>query len=267
MPTQSHPFLQMTDGTLTATFADGLGGATSYAPVRGTWAPAIATRRRSALGRGPWDDVVEEWDLIVKGADTATALSNLATLARLLDNADRFWRLGENVSPVLLKYAPQGSTIFSTANPATCLVLGRTPQDRTNISLPANANDVGMLFEIRPVHLRFVRTGQWLNPTVETTTITAAAANPTVQTANFTSNLTIASPTQFTCNFLSTGVYGDAIDRATADARAALSAGGAPLAHAAHPAQLSVLAGCSRHHRASEPHPSADPAAPSAAAA
>ena len=124
MPTHTHPFLQMTDDMLTATFADGSGGATNCAPLRCTWAPQIVTRRRSALGRGPWDDVIEEWDLVVKSADAATALSNLETLTRLLDIADRFWRLGESVSPVLLKYAPQGSTIFSTANPATCLVLG-----------------------------------------------------------------------------------------------------------------------------------------------
>lgn len=200
MATQAYPYLVITDGTLTAILADGLGGATSFAPLRGTWGPAIAARRRAALGRGPWDDVTEEWEMIVKGTDAATAMSNLETLTRLLDNADRFWRLGENVSPVLLKYAPQGSTIFSTSNPATCLILGRSPGDNTSLNLPLVFNDVGMLFEIRPVYLRFLRTGEWLNPTSEQA-VTSAAANPTVQTANFASTLALASPLKLSVSF------------------------------------------------------------------
>jgi hypothetical protein len=206
MAVQAFPYLAMTDGTLTVTFADGLGGASSYAPLRGAWAPAITTRRRAALGRGPWQEVIEEWDLIIKGVDAATALSNLETLVRLLDNADRFWRLGENVSPVLLKYVPQGSTLFTTANPATCLVIGRAPGDETNLGLPATANDVGMLFEIRPVHLRFFRTGQWLNPTAESASSGAPAAIPTVHSATLATALTISSPTKITYDFTAAGV-------------------------------------------------------------
>jgi len=205
MAVQGFPYLVMTDGTLTATFADGLGGLTSYAPVRGTWAVAITTRRRAALGRGPWNEVIEEWELNIRGADAATALSNLETLVRLLDNADRFWRLGENVSPVLLKYTPQGSTLFTTANPSQALVIGRAPGDETNLTLPAIFNDVGMYYEIRGVRLRFLRTGQWLNPTAETAS-SSVAAIPTVQSATLASTLTISSPTKLTYDFTVAGV-------------------------------------------------------------
>lgn len=216
MAVQAFPYLVMTDGTLTVTFADGLGGASSFAPLRGTWAPSIATRRRSTFGRGPWDEVIEEWDLIIKGADAATALSNLETLTRLLDNADRWWRLGEAVSPVLLKYTPQGSTLFTTANPATCVILGRADGDETNLNLPAEFNDVGMLFEIRPIRLRFLRAGQWLNPTVETTAQTSNAANPTVQGANFASTLAISSPIKVTADFSVSGSFGNGLATAPA---------------------------------------------------
>ena len=211
MAVQAYPYLVMTDGTLTATFADGNGAQSDYPPVRDTWPIAITARRRAALGRGPWADVVEEWTLNIRGADAATALSNLETLVRLLDQADRFWRLGEAVSPVLLKYTPQGSTIFTTANPSQCMVMGRAPGDESNLSLPPTFNNVGMYYEILGVRVRFLRTGQWLNPTPETTTITSNANNPTVQGANFASNLSISSPMKLTCNFSVGGAFGNAI--------------------------------------------------------
>lgn len=205
---QTYPFLQMTNGTLTVTFADGNGGQSNFAPVRGTWAVAIASRRRAALGRGPWNEVIEEWDLNIRGADAAAAMSNLETLVRLLDQADRFWRLGENVAPVILKYAPQGSTIFTTANPACCFVIGRAPGNETNLTLPAHFNDVGLYYEILGVRLRFLRTGEWLNPTAETAS-SSVAAIPTVQSVSLASNLAISSPANIEYHFSLAGVAGN----------------------------------------------------------
>jgi hypothetical protein len=157
----------------------------------------VAALRRSTLGgRGPYNDVVEQWDLNIRGADAVTAMSNVETLARLLDNAERFWRLGQNISPVRLRFAPQGSTLFSTANPAECLVLGRAPGDEiAGVSLPSRFNDVGMIFEVLQARLKFVRGGLWLNPTAETAS-SSAAANPTVQSATLTSTLTVSAPTK-----------------------------------------------------------------------
>lgn len=206
MATQAFPYLVMTDGTLTATFADGSGGLTSYAPINGTWAPAIAGLRKSTLGgRGPYNDVVETWDLNIRGADAATALANLETLTRLLDQAERWWRMGQNIfSPVLLKYTPQGSTLFTTANPAECLVLGRAGGDETaGVSLPVIFNDVGMYYEIRGVRLKFIRAGQWLNPTAETVS-SGASNNPSLLNPSLATNQPISSPTKIQVAWSST---------------------------------------------------------------
>lgn len=164
MPTQSHPYLVLTDGTTTVTFSDGVGGATSY-PLAGrnVWAPNIASLRRDALaGRAPYGDVIEELTINIIGATAAAAMSNLATLARLLDQAER-WRRGDNVAAVALKYVPQGSTVHSTSTPLQAIVLGRAVGDETNtVGLSPEFNDVGLIFWIRDVRMRFIRRSQWL---------------------------------------------------------------------------------------------------------
>src|SRR6266536_4943306 len=117
MAVNAFPYLVITDGTDTVTIQDGAGGLTSYALVADTWAPATATRRVSALGgQLSYTDIAEELELTIRGADTATAYDNLQKLTRLLDKADR-WSGDENVSPVLIKFAPQGSTVASTSQP------------------------------------------------------------------------------------------------------------------------------------------------------
>jgi hypothetical protein len=128
------------------------------------WAPAIAGLRSETLGgRGPYSDVVEEFDLNITGATASAALANLDTLNRLLDQAERWYR-NEKVTAVLLKYAPQGSTISSTATPLQCAILGRAPGDtsRSPVMLPPNANDVGMTKVIFNVRVRLWRHGEWL---------------------------------------------------------------------------------------------------------
>lgn len=198
MAVQPYPYLAMTDGTTTVTFADGSGGVTSYPPLREGWAPSIAALRRSELGGvGPYEEVVEELEIIITGADTATALANLGALARLLDQAERWWLRGEAVSPVLLKYAPQGSTISSTAAPLQTVVLGRAEGDETNLNLTSRFNDVGMIKEIRTVHVRFLRRGWWIGADSSPAT-SASAANPTVHTVTFADNQLISSPAKVT---------------------------------------------------------------------
>src|SRR3990170_3534484 len=99
----TNTYLVITDGTTTVTIADGAGGATNYKFAYGTWAPAVAPLRRSQLGgRGPYGDVIEEMQLHITGSTVPNALANLATLAQLLDQAER-WSRGENVSAVLIK--------------------------------------------------------------------------------------------------------------------------------------------------------------------
>src|SRR5437868_4467312 len=102
----------MTDGTDTVTFMDGLGGVTNWPLIRGQWGPAIAGLRTSPLaGRGPYADVAEDLSCNIRNTTGALVYGNLDTLARLLDKAERWWLRNEPISPVVLKYAPQGSTI------------------------------------------------------------------------------------------------------------------------------------------------------------
>lgn len=165
MPT-TVPYLRLTDGTTTLNLLDG----TNYALERGTWAPQVPERRRTTMGGRPYTSVVEEIPLIVRGATAATALANLAALSALLDQADR-WSEDEMGSPVRVLYQPHGSTL---AAPLESLILGRAPGD--SISLPLTMNDVGMLFEISGVWLRFVRDGVWYG--VAETTVAPMVPGP-----------------------------------------------------------------------------------------
>lgn len=188
MAVQPYPFLRLTDGTTTVTFADGLGGQTSYPLVRATWAPAVAPLRAAIMG-GQWPhaDVVEECVINVRGATAAIALDNLQKLAYLLDQAER-WEADQNSSPVLMQYAPQGSTSASTATPMQAVVLGRAKGDETRLDLGKRMNDAGMLFEIRDVRVRFWRRGELLLST-ESATSAATAAGVRVSATFATSAL------------------------------------------------------------------------------
>lgn len=193
MAVQPYPYLEMTDGTTTVTYADGSGGQTNWPPLREGWAPAIAMLRRSELGGvGPYDEVAEELEHNIRGATTAAALANLAAESRLLDQAERWWLRGEDVTPVLIKYAPQGSTIASTAAPLQTVVLGRALEDETNLNLSSRFNDVGMLREIQDVKARFLRRGRWL--LAQESASSSGVTKPGVQTCTFASSAAELSP-------------------------------------------------------------------------
>lgn len=111
--TQTYPYLVITDGATTCTFWDGTGATSDYEIVERGWSPAVAGLRRSPLGgRGPYDDVTESMEVAVHGASWSAAMTNIATLRRLMEQAERFSR-GENVAPVLIKWVPQGSNFAS----------------------------------------------------------------------------------------------------------------------------------------------------------
>lgn len=195
MAVQAYPYLAITDGVTTVTFADGLGGTTNYPPVRGQWAPQVAGLRKGLMdGLLPYADVTEELQINIRESTAALCLAKLATLAQLLDQAERWWKRAESVNPVTIKYAPQGSTIASTANPFIATVLGRAADDETSgVNLPVDFNDVGMLYEIRDVRVRFIRTGVWTAPSE--TASAAAVANPAVLSIAMPSAPQIMGPT------------------------------------------------------------------------
>lgn len=194
MAVQSFPYLALTDGTDTVTFMDGAGGTPNWPLAENGWAPAIAGLRTSPLGgRGPYADVEEQLTCNILGTTAALCYANLDTLARLLDKAERWWLRGETISPVLLKYAPQGSTIASTAAPLVAIVLGRAGGDeKSGIGLPQDISEAGMLYEIYGVKVSLLRRGPWIGAS-ETASATAVA-NPAILTITMPSTALIPSP-------------------------------------------------------------------------
>ncbi len=161
-------YLEITDGTLSAVFADGSGGATSYQFTYGGWAPSVAPLRRSQLGgRGPYEDIVEEITVNITGASVDAVLANVNTLMTLIENAER-WRNGENVAGVVIKFSPGGSTVSSAASPMQAVILGRAPGDTSPVvNLPGTFESkllAGGKY-VLGVRLRFLRRGLWLHTT------------------------------------------------------------------------------------------------------
>lgn len=180
MPTQPALYLAFTDGTTTVTINDGTTTSnTNYPLVRDNWAPNVATVKQSLLGGSKYTDVTEEFTIHIKASDEATLYSNLQTLNNLLEQATR-WAKGEkNVSPVVVKYVPRGSTIHSNSTPLQALVLGIEPgNDTSSVGLPVTFNNTDLHFYILNVRVRFKRRGLWLGATESASA--AAAANPSV---------------------------------------------------------------------------------------
>lgn len=186
MTATTVPYLRLTDGTTTLNLLDG----TNYALERGSWAPRVAVRRLSTLGGRPYTSVVEEIPLIVRGSTAAVALANLGALSKMLDQAEA-WDNDESVDPVVVEYQPQGSTL---AEPLQSLILGRG--DSSILDLPVVFNDVGMLYEISGVVLRFLRDGAWYGDEedVETEPPGLATGQPRVQEATFADAAAHLSP-------------------------------------------------------------------------
>jgi len=82
--------LLLTNGTTTVNLIWHNVANRSYMLTRGDWAPTIPALRTSALAQGgPYADVEEEISVNIYGQTAAECLSNLDTLTRLLDQADR----------------------------------------------------------------------------------------------------------------------------------------------------------------------------------
>lgn len=201
MAVQPSPYLVMTDGTDTVTFQDGAnpGGQTNWPVVRAKWGPRIAGIRTSQLaGHGPYAEAQEDLSCNILGTTAALAWQNLDTLTRLLDKAERWWLRNESISPVLLKYVPQGSTIHSNGTPLQAIVLGRVGDDELNgVDLPDNVNDAGFIFQIFDVRVLCMRRGAWTGLT-ETPATSSSLANPAVLTRAFASTHPINSPVDVT---------------------------------------------------------------------
>jgi hypothetical protein len=178
--------LKITDGSTTVD----LTGTDGYQVV-GEWAPQIATRRKSKMGgRSPYNDVEEQMTIVIKGTSTANALSKLATLSELMDQAQSFGR-GGNGTAVQLEYLSAGSS----ASSVQAVILGPAG-DGPMIELAGDFSEteVGGGKYIRRVYLTFLRRGLWLGAT-EAKSSSESNNNPTkVATSSFSNTADILNP-------------------------------------------------------------------------
>ncbi len=180
--------LNLSDGFVTADLVWNNRTNRRYILARDEWAPVPAALRRSELGgRGPYVDAVEEIVVHVCGEDQREVLANLANLAQLLDQAER-WARGDSVQSVRMTYLPTGGT-----TPGTAMVMGRAPGDETaGVSLPISFNSRLNCLMIEGVKLRFKRRGQFLSPSESAAS--GSAANPSVLSVTMPSAPTTHSP-------------------------------------------------------------------------
>lgn len=172
--------LKISDGTTTVDFiAD-----SAYRVL--SWSPAVAQRRQSGLaGRGPYDEVVEEMTIYIGGA---SALSKLATLQKLIEQADQ-WSRGEHLNVVYLHYKiTAGSTEYKA------VVFGPPAPGEAAIILPGRFDDGPSLSAIEPITLRFKRAGLWLADIGSDFASSSSADNPTTATIGLTGTANADSP-------------------------------------------------------------------------
>lgn len=170
--------LKITDGTTTVDFL-------TDAAYRVTdWSPAVAARQAGELGgRGPYGEVVEEMTLFIGGA---SAVAKLATLRRLIDQAER-WSRGEDVGVVTIRYK-----LTAGSEELLAVVHGPPSPGDEAIVLPARYSDAPTTAAIDPVTLRFKRGGLWLAPA--DTGSSSNVQNPTVATVTLTGTAYADSP-------------------------------------------------------------------------
>lgn len=157
------PYLALTDGTTTVEILNGTAD-TSYILESGNWTPSIAGRNVSTFGGKPYSDVTEEMTLSIRGSNAADCYSKLATLTRLLDQADAWYR-GANVDAVTIQYAPLNATVATAIAPMYAVILGRAgnSDETAAVTLSNELDEAGLYSVIKNVRVRFRRRGLWLH--------------------------------------------------------------------------------------------------------
>lgn len=184
--------LRLTDGTSTVDLIWHSTANRKYILARDDWAPSVAGRRQSLLGsKGLYNDVLEDITIHVCGDTANDAMVNLELVMRLLDQAED-WRRGDRSTPTRLQYAPTGGTLREA------IILGRPFDEEANaLSLAETFNSNLNAFTLENIHLRFLRTGAWLLPTVDTAA-SAAGAHPSILSATFATSHPTLSPVDLT---------------------------------------------------------------------
>lgn len=159
----SNSFLQFVmDNPFTGsgfiTILDPNGFPSNYQLAYGSWTPNVAKRKINTLaGQAIYSDVLEEMTLNILGNSAAECTNNLQALWKFLDTAER-WANGVFCPYVYIGYRPKGSNL-STVPRADILA---NLSDQSILSLPATYDDVGHIWRINGVTIRFLRRGEWL---------------------------------------------------------------------------------------------------------
>lgn len=169
--------LKISDGTTTVDFLNDA----AYRVVR--WSPAVAARRQGEIGRGPYEEVIEEMELFIGGA---TAAVKLATLRQLMDQAER-WGRGENATVVYIHYK-----LASASTEVTAPIFGPPAPGEPAIILPERYDDNPATQAIDPVVLRFRRLGIWL--AASDSAASSSVTHPTTATILLTGTAYADSP-------------------------------------------------------------------------
>lgn len=187
------PYLVITDGITTITFLNST-TLTNYFIESGSWTPNIAGKRRSPFGGvSPYEDVEEEINVRVRGSSASDCYSKVAALSGLLNQAEG-WNEEENNSPVLIKFAPNGSTVASDTAPLQAVILGRAEGDETNaVTLVPEWDQAAYAF-VLPVRVRFMRRGVWVLGGTLTPIVSTAVTSSARTSVNFGSTAQVRSP-------------------------------------------------------------------------
>lgn len=180
--------LKISDNGTTIDFLDSSG---TYRVTN--WIPAVASRRLGELNHGqPFEDVVEEMTIDIRGSNPA---ASLRTLQRLMDRALRWSRGAPTyihkpgwaypdadslVAAVYLQFTPDGSSISVAA-----AITGPPGPGEPMVELPPGFMLSPATKHIEGVVLRFKRRGLWMRQAVQNTGTTDAGASGTPLTLNF----------------------------------------------------------------------------------
>lgn len=200
MPTTNSILKFVDDSGTTVDILASTGTPTNYQLAYGATQFGVSQRKVILLSGEPnYLPVLETLTLnIVSTVSAADCISKLRALVNLLDQAQR-WYDGEFVAGVSVWYQPKGSAL---TNPSKARIIANDT-DRSMLSLPALYDDVGTVWRILGVQIKFWRMGLWLNDT-DTGTF-AATANGSIASPVAVSNSTgVASP----CDITITGLNG-----------------------------------------------------------
>lgn len=193
----TQPYLELTDTVSSVKFMDNaattpaLIAAMQYRLSYGGWAPKVARRNQNPFGL-PYQSVMEELTIDIRGSTPDVCYQNLQVLNTLLDQGER-WYNNEVVNPVFIRYQPLGSTKSTYMQD---VVIGGGTDDSTAqlVTLPDDFNVTGYICYLKGVRVRFWRrNGIWLGET-ETASIPGFITQVDVCTVTWSDYASILSP-------------------------------------------------------------------------